>query len=258
MLITLDAKGGKTYREEKAGYERVRRAELRYGIKLRKVARNCGDIVKEFPPGDPKALAAIQALLRKYAELLKPWAEVVAASMLADVARRDEENWNELAVNMGSALRLEMLKAPTGQRMRELQAEQVRLITSIPLKAAERVHKLTMEGLINATRAKEIADDIRRTTHVTESRATLIARTEVGRASTNLAQARAEFVGSEGYIWRTARDRDVRPSHKKLEGKFFEWSKPPICDPPAYRAHPGSIWNCRCYPEIGIPDKFRR
>lgn len=241
-------------RREKSGYEKVRRAEIQYSANLRKIARAVGQIVEMFPAGDPSGVGPMTRLLEQYAIAIQPWAARTADAMLADVTYRDTKNWNDLTKNMGEALRKEMLGADIGDVLRRLQAEQVALITSIPLDAAKRVHELTAEGMINATRAREIANDISRTTHVTESRATLIARTEVGRVSTNLGMARATYVGSEGYIWRTARDGDVRSSHKKLEGKYFRWDSPPVTDPPNHRAHPGCIWNCRCYPEIVLPE----
>lgn len=244
--------------KEKSGYEKVRRADIEYSRKLRAIARNVGMIVNHFPAGDPKFLNKIQELLDSYAAMIRPWAEVVGAKMLADVNYRDTKNWSQLTANMGAAMRAELLTAPTGEVYRKLQSEQVHLITSIPRKAAERVHKLTMEGLSNATRADEIKRDIQRTSHVEESRATLIARTEVGRAATSLAQARAEHVGSEGYIWRTAEDADVRASHRRLNGTFQKWDKPPLCDPPDYHAHAGAIFNCRCYTDIVLPKEFLR
>ena len=251
---TLDRGPYKATHSEKSGYEKVRRAEVQYGVKLRKLARHVGDIVSAFPAGDPSALSSIQRLLEQYASLITPWANATAAAMLRDVHYRDTKNWSELTKNMGEAMREEMLNAPTGETLRLLQAEQVALITSIPLKAAERVHKLTMEGLISSARFDEIKKDLLRTTKVTESRATLIARTEVGRASTNLAQARAVYVGSEGYIWRTARDGDVRRSHKQMEGKFVAWNKPPTLE--KMTGHAGCLPNCRCFPEIVLPESI--
>lgn len=242
-------------RRDKQAYERVRRAELQYGIKLRKLARHCGDIIAAFPPGDPLALPHILKVLKEYAAALGPWANVTAAGMLADVGARDKILWAEVTKGMSQALRHELNNAPTGMVYAVLQARQVELIRSIPLDAAERVHKLTMEGMINSTRASEIANEIRRSGKVSESKATLIARTEVGRASTNLGQARAEYVGSEGYIWRTARDSDVRQSHRLMEGKFVSWSSPPTLD--KLTGHAGCVPNCRCYTEIVLPDGYK-
>lgn len=242
-------------RRDKAQYEKVRRAELQYAMKLRKIARHVGEIIKGFPIGDPASVPAIRKLLNEYAELITPWAKATAARMLADVAHRDRKLWEDVTKGMSVGLRQELLNAPTGVTLRQLQGEQVRLIKSLPIEAAERVHKLTYEGLANATRASEIAKEIQRSGKVTESRATLIARTEVGRASTNLGQARALFVGSTGYIWRTAMDSDVRPSHRRMEGKFVAWNKPPTLE--GMVGHAGCLPNCRCYTEIVLPDNFK-
>lgn len=239
-------------RRDKLIYERIRRAEIQYGIKLRKIARHVGEVVRAFPPGDPRSLPEIRRILYGYAELLKPWAKATANAMLADVMKRDEAAWAQQTKGMSQALRLELAKAPTGITFHRLQQEQITLITSLPIEASQRVHALTEEGLSTAARFPEIQKEIMRTGEVTESRATLIARTEVGRASTNFSQARAEYVGSEGYIWRTAHDGDVRPSHKKMEGKFVKWDDAPTLD--NMTGHAGCLPNCRCYPEIVLPD----
>ena len=173
--------------------------------------------------------------------------------MVAEVAQRDERSWHRVADQMGNALRKEIAEAPIGDLMRARQAEQVKLITSLPLEAAERVQHMTREGIIKGWRADQIAAEIMKTGEVTKSRADLIARTEVGRTSTLLTQARAEHIGSTDFIWRTAGDSDVRASHKALNGKTFRWDSPPECDP-GHHALPGAIWNCRCYAEPVIPD----
>lgn len=90
------------------------------------------------------------------------------------------------------------------------------------------------------------------TGRVTRSRANTIARTEVSRASCVFTQARAENLGSEGYIWRTSEDGDVRPSHKAMNGKFVAWNSPPTLD--NLKGHAGCLPNCRCYTEPVIPN----
>lgn len=131
-------------------------------------------------------------------------------------------------------------------------AEQVALIKSLPIEAAQRVHALTIEGLENGTRAAEIAKEIRRSGEVSESRANLIARTEVSRTASALTQARAQHIGSEGYIWRTSGDSDVRHSHAQMNGRFVRWDSPPTLD--GMTGHAGEYPNCRCYPEPVIPE----
>lgn len=131
-------------------------------------------------------------------------------------------------------------------------ADQVTLIKSLPLEAAERVHRLAIEGIETGGRASSLAAEIMRTGEVTQSRATLIARTETGRVSTVLTQVRAEHIGSPGYTWRTVGDSDVRPSHRAMDRQFVPWGKPPTLD--GLTGHAGAIPNCRCYCEPVIPD----
>ncbi len=194
-------------------------------------------------------------MLRRYAEALGPWAERIATTMILEVDQKDEAAWRNLGNEISAGLRREILLAPTGETMRKLLAEQVTLIKSIPLEAAKRVHDLTIKGIENSTRADEIATEIMRSGEVAKSRAMLIARTEVSRTAANLTQARAQAVGSDGYIWRTSQDGDVRSDHRALAGKFFAWNDPPVADERSgTRAHPGCIWNCRCWAQVILPE----
>ena len=238
----------------RADWRRARRAEGHYARQLRKVARQVGALVEGFDPADPLLASKLRHVLGRYAETIRPWAEAVAGRMLADVSAQDEQTWQEMARRMGRALGTEIRTAPTGAAMRALLAEQVDLITSLPTEAAERVQRLAVQGMEAGRRASSLADEIMRSGEVTEGRANLIARTEVGRAASTLTQVRAEHVGSTGYIWRTARDGDVRPSHKKMAGKFVLWADPVTLD--GLTGHAGALPNCRCYAEPVIPDEI--
>ncbi len=191
-------------------------------------------------------------MLRRYAEVIAPWANNAAATMLGEVNQSDISGWRQLAGAMSASIQKEILSAPTGEVFRLLQAGQVELIKSIPLDAAQRVHDLTIKGLEDGTRAKEYIAEIMRSGEVAKSRAMLIARTEVSRASSNFTQSRAEAVGSEGYVWRTAKDGDVRPSHKAMNGKLIKWGEPPTLD--KMTGHAGCLPNCRCWADVQIPD----
>jgi len=215
------------------------------------VAREIGNIVKGYGPSQPKAL--IKALTG-YSELLEPWAKSVANYMIADVNRRNEKAWRETGKEIGRALRMEIAYAPTGHVFSMLMDLQVGLIKSIPLDAAQRVHGLTTEALVTGERAKAIAAEIMRTEEVSKAKATLIARTEVARTASILTESRATFVGSEGYIWRSSGDGDVRPTHATMNGKYVRWDTPPVTDKGLAPYHAGCGPNCRCYPEPVIPD----
>ncbi|PJM69178.1 phage minor head protein [Achromobacter ruhlandii] len=238
----------------------TRKAENSFAFQLRKVARHIGEIINGFPAGDPQYLPSIDDMLRRYSDALTAWATFTSQKMLLDVDRRDKQTYFENAKEISKALADEIRNAPTGEVMRGLLAEQVDLIKSLPIDAAKRVHELTLKGLEDSTRASEIAKEIQRSGEVSESRATLIARTEVARTAAHLTQARAQYIGSTHYIWRTLGDSDVRPGHKVMNNKIFAWNDPPMVNEGTDKApnwiahHPGEIWNCRCYAEPIIPD----
>jgi SPP1 gp7 family putative phage head morphogenesis protein len=241
-------------RKEREAFARVRNAEVKFTVQLRSVAKHIGDLVKGMASGSPHDLDTLTRLLDRYSVILRPWARAISASLLADVSRRDEKAWAQYARFMGLELRKELAETPTGEIMRQLLDEQVDLITSLPLEAAKRVQAIATGQLYSGQRAEVLAKQIMLSGEVAKSRADTIARTETTRAATTLTQARAKQIGSEGYIWRTAHDWNVRPLHKKLEGTFHRWDAPPIAGSNGERAHPGAIYNCRCYPEPVIPN----
>ena len=235
----------------KSPFEKARSIEEGYARDLRSVAREIGRIISGYDPADPAQRHAMSEALRKYATILAPWAKSKATTMLARLNEQDAKAWRKASAMMSAGLRAEVASAPTGIAMRALLGQQVELITSLPIKASERVHRLVQEQLVSGGRSKDIVAEILRSGEVTKARATMIARTETARAASVLTQARAEHIGSDGYIWRTSRDGDVRPSHKKMEGRFVSWDNPPTLD--NLTGHAGCLPNCRCYPEPVIP-----
>lgn len=236
-------------------FAKVRNAESAYARALRRIARSVGDIVRSMYDFDNPIQSAseINQLLSRYADILRPWARAHAARMIAEVARRDETAWAKAARDMGRELRAEIRDTPIGDEVRRILAEQTALITSIPQEAARRVQDLAVQAVAKGTRNKALVDMILDSPNVTVSRANLIARTETAKAASALTQARAKYVGAEGYIWHTARDPFVRKEHRKLEGTLHRWDDPPIAEANGDRHHPGEFPNCRCWAEPIIP-----
>ena len=200
------------------------------------------------------AMHRIDWLLSDYSEAIKPWARATAEKIVQRIHKVDENEWVQLGRLMGRELRNELQNAPTGNVVRLFLNEQVRLITSLPIEAAKRVHDLTLDGITEGKRASDIATRILETGNVTKNRATLIARTEVARTASALTMARATHIGATHYYWRTSSDADVRKSHKKMNGKIIEWANPPKVDENVEPYHAGMIWNCRCYAEPILDD----
>jgi SPP1 gp7 family putative phage head morphogenesis protein len=248
-------------RAEINAFSRIRKAEESYARQLRQVARAVGHFVRGlFPNGEPAhadALTQLQAGLAGYAETITPWAEAVANRMLADVAQRDERAWAKLGDTMVRALHREVTQTPLGSIVRQRLADQVFLIKSLPLEAAQRVQALTVRQYLEGGRSTEIIDEILASGEVAATRATLIARTETGRTAFEFTRARAERVGSEGYTWMAVNDRDTRPRHLQLHGTFHRWNDPPVASERGQKVmkyHAGSGPNCRCWPSPLVAD----
>ena len=239
--------------EQQRLFTQARRAESQYNNQLRRLARQVGQMIKDLSPAADYSWALrAQRLLNQYADALEPWAQAVATKMLADVSQRDLKMWRQRSLRLSKGIREELISAPTGQTFEELMRLQVGLIKSIPKDAAQRVHDIATGTLYSGARPDRLMQEILRTTEVSEARARLIARTETARASATFMQARAEHVGSEGYIWRCALDFKERDSHREMEGKYVRWSTPPTLD--GLTGHAGCLPNCRCWAEPVLPE----
>ncbi|EAN2380908.1 phage head morphogenesis protein [Salmonella enterica] len=233
---------------------RSRRAQMAYGSQLRKVAKAVGDIISGTYDGSSSSVDTIKNTLSRYADLITPWAQRAAQRMAETVALSEKKQWMQLAQHTSGELRLLMNNTAVGHTTDSIVNEQVKLIKSLPLEAANRVdtiHARAVEAMLNGERPGRFASEIARSGEVAKSRANMIARTEIGRSQTALTQARALNLGSEGYIWRTADDGDVRHSHALMEGKFVRWDNPPTLD--GMTGHAGTLPNCRCYCEVVLP-----
>jgi SPP1 gp7 family putative phage head morphogenesis protein len=227
----------------------AQRLENEYLRSLRQLTKQVDGIVKGMAPGGwVKDAEALKRVLIQYSKVIEPWARSVAQRMVERVERVNSAAWTQLGRDMGQELRKELDAAPTGMYLRQFLDENVHLITSLPVDAAQRVHKLTLAGQTNAMRAEEVAQEILKTGDVTYSRAKLIARTEIARTASGLTMARALHVGCTHYIWRTSGDSDVRESHKEMDGQVIPFNDPPTLSD-GTTTHAGMIFNCRCYAE---------
>ena len=132
--------------------------------------------------------------LERYSEIITPWATKVAENFTADLTRQNEKVWRQHSKNISRELRNLVESAPVGQVMQSIIAEQVKYIKSLPLEAAARVYDIqnrATEAVVTGGRAEHFAKEIAASGDIAKSRADLIARTELGRATGALDQARA-------------------------------------------------------------------
>jgi SPP1 gp7 family putative phage head morphogenesis protein len=234
-------------------------AERQFAKALKQVARHAGHVVEMHVNGSTiQDERAMVIALTKYSETLGPWATRQAAKMLERVARKNKTAWKKRSHDIHQAMQTQVAQTMVGVRAALLLQEQVDLIKSIPLRAAERAQKLALEAVYNGTRASEVAAELQRSGKVSENDAIRIARTEVARANSVITQTRAQAAGSNQYVWRNSGDAAVRPAHEKyhgkeLDGRVFSWAEPPTLDD-GTTGHPGTFPNCRCYPEPFFPE----
>jgi SPP1 gp7 family putative phage head morphogenesis protein len=101
-------------------------------------------------------------------------------------------------------------------------------------------------------------------TTVTEERARVIARDQVGKLNGQLTELRQRQAGVTTYYWRTSRDERVREAHDVLEGMLCRWDDPTVYSDDggatwkprsaigAFEGQPGGEFQCRCSAESNV------
>lgn len=231
-----------------------------YEVQLRKIARHAAALVNaHIDPEDPSVIldpVGLQRSAALYSEALTPWATVTATKMFTSLDKQNANAYRAYSEKIGVAYKVE-LHDVHGNVARDIIGEQVGLIKSIPLDAATRAQDYAYQAAQGGMRADYVAQQIQATTDVTESRATLIARTEIARSNSAINQSRSKSLGITHYIWRTAGDDRVRQSHAELDGTVQSFDNPPtVGDEGQFNA--GEVFNCRCYcePQINVSELF--
>ncbi|MEH5379699.1 phage minor head protein [Citrobacter freundii] len=230
-----------------------RRSEIQYRKSLLAIANQIGEIVAGSYDGSQASADKTASTLVDYSDVISDWAEMVGRKMFAQVEREEWNQWRSVSEEIAAGLRNVVGNTPVGQVAQDIVYRQIQLMKSLPLEAADRVMDIqqrAMQAVITGERPDQLYEMIMASGDVAVSRAQLIARTEIGRATGALTQARALSVGSEGYWWRI-HGAGTRPSHRKMKDKFVRWGNPPTLD--GMTGHAGCLPNCECWPEVQIP-----
>lgn len=181
-----------------------------------------------------------KAVERELLRLQKPLARAVEASFTL-MAKTVNESTLKGIQALGIVVRRDVRIAELIDRAMR---SNVMLIQEAASEIANKVSAILEIPTNSGLRAEELADQIRASTGVSESRAALIARDQTLKLSGNLTQARQVAAGVTSYIWSTSNDERVRPEHEALSGETFSWDAPPDV------GHPGEDIQCRC---VAIP-----
>jgi SPP1 gp7 family putative phage head morphogenesis protein len=131
--------------------------------------------------------------------------------------------------------------------LRAWEAENIKLIKSIPKQALDRMHGRIVAAVRSGTPTAKLTEWIRDEYGVTRNRADLIARDQVGKLNGQLTEERQTGIGVEEYKWRGSLDERERDEHVEREGQTFSWKEPPS------DGNPGEPIQCRCWAEPVLP-----
>jgi SPP1 gp7 family putative phage head morphogenesis protein len=232
-----------------------KRIESEYNQMLNIVADEVNKILNKFDQNDPSTSLHVLEMLRVYANSLHDWASKLVTGLVYNLNIDDERQWKKHSALMSEKTRKKMETAPIKPMMVQYLKENVGIIQSMPIRAAERVQQIVLENLKTGEyRAEGLVDQIMNVGKVTKSRAQLIARTEVSRISTGFTKARSEELEIGFYVWRTSHDARVRGPHRLMDKTLVSWGEPAAPEEldgkKSYgHYHPGEIFNCRCYPQ---------
>lgn len=217
-------------------------------------------LIWKFLPDDitPASVLRAFANLSRNLEVLESLATPIARRMVTQIKVSNARSWREAATKASrgreifEALQHEM-ETGVGRRVRELVAENAKLISSIPAAMREEVDNEIARLQIQGLRPEVVADYLRkRVPQITRAKAALIARTETSKASTAFTRARSEDLNIHWYQWISVKDQRVRPSHRLMDHVLVNWDDPPspekLAGIPSTLGNyaPGGAPNCRC------------
>lgn len=126
--------------------------------------------------------------------MIDDWAEMVGRKMFARVEREEWNQWRSVSEEISAGLRDVIGNTPVGMVAQDIVYRQIRYMKSLPLEAAGRVREIqerAIQAVIHGERPDQLYEMIMQSGDVAASRARMIARTEIGRATGALTQARA-------------------------------------------------------------------
>ena len=174
----------------------------------------------------------------------KKWTRARMSTLVRPVAEETEKfQATQLNKQMRSAVGVDVVGSePWLERaIDEFTAENVALIRSIPTRFFDDLETHLKREIADGARWEELAGIVEERYSVSQSRADLIARDQVGKFYGDLNRVRQGDLGITGFLWRTMRDNRVREEHEERDGERYDWKSPPDGETP------GEPVLCRCY-----------
>lgn len=123
--------------------------------------------------------------------------------------------------------------------------DNVELIRTIPHESLGKMKEIVYQAYMDGKPTTSIVKEIQRQYGRDKRHARLIARDQVAKLNAAITQHQQTDAGISRYKWSDSRDERVRNSHRKLNGRIFQWDDPPETEA-GRRCHPGQDYQCRC------------
>lgn len=128
-------------------------------------------------------------------------------------------------------------------------SKSVSAIKDVQTRYLNRISQSVIDAGVNGIRWESLAKDIGKVANVSENRARLIARDQIGTFHGQLTRLRQTSLGIRKYVWIATKDERTRIEHKERDQKVFYWSEDQA--PRGARVlpegeRPGEPINCRC------------
>lgn len=204
----------------------------------------------------------IRSILAKAKQSIFRTIGPLKAQILKIADEVDAQNKNALNRQFREVIGIDPIKTSTQlATLQDWEARNRGLIKIVANGEVEKLEGRVIQAVRSGTPSKKVKEAVERFGDVSESRATLLARDQIGKLVGQITRERHEDLGVKEYIWRTARDERVvgnpaglypkgsqlHQNHWEREGKKFKYDDPPE------DGNPGEPIQCRCYAEPVIP-----
>lgn len=182
-------------------------------------------------------------LRTKTAELERALTDIVRSILDLESQRHTESFKRQVKQTLGVDLEGVVEQEDLAEFLDDVTSRNVSLIRSLGEETFKRIEQQVLRAKIEGRSVSNLRKDLQKEFGISDRRATLIARDQMAKLTSDLNRRRQEQIGITEYIWQTSRDERVRPRHRDLDGEQFKWGEPTGAEE---GLPPGQPIQCRC------------
>lgn len=149
-------------------------------------------------------------------------------------------------------IKLDKSAPSVAKKVPKFRKENVGLVKTLLGDEKKALEKLLADGA--GRRVESLSADIEERFGIATRHAELIAADQSLKLNANIAHERMASAGITQFVWTTAGDERVRPSHDDLDGETFDLDEPPVTNDDGDTNLPGGDFQCRCVSYPIVPE----